>query len=83
LIHGMIMRNFSKEEVKEALFAMQANRAPGPDNIPVEFYQRCWDTAKNDIMQLFVHFHEGTLDAQCLNYGIITLLPQVLGGGRI
>ena len=36
-----LTRVFSEEEVKDALFAMDANRAPGPDNIPAEFYQHC------------------------------------------
>ncbi|XP_073360631.1 uncharacterized protein [Aegilops tauschii subsp. strangulata] len=36
-----LCRAFTEAEVKEALFAMAHNRAPGPDNIPVEFYQVC------------------------------------------
>jgi hypothetical protein len=34
------------EEVKFALFSMAPNKAPGPDNIPIEFYQHCWDIIK-------------------------------------
>lgn len=62
---------------------MVPNRAPGPDNIPVEFYQSCWEVVKDDIMSLFRHFHRGTLDVQRLNYGVITLLPKVSGADKI
>ena len=57
-----LCREFTEQEVKDALFDMAPNRAPGPDNIPVEFYQVCWDIVKGDIMALFDHFHQGNLD---------------------
>lgn len=59
-----LCRDFTEAEVKDALFDMAANRAPGPDNIPAEFYQVCWDIVKNDIMSLFHHFHRGALDVK-------------------
>ena len=62
---------------------MAPNRAPGPDNIPAEFYQVCWDIVKDDIMAMFKAFHQGTLDVQRLNYGVITLLPKVSGAEKI
>jgi hypothetical protein len=78
-----LTRPFSMEEVKNDLFEMDVNRAPGPDEIPSEFYQHCWDIVKFDIMSLFDHFYAGTLDVQRLNYGIITLLPKVIEANKI
>jgi mannosylglycoprotein endo-beta-mannosidase len=52
----IISRPFTIEEVKDALFSMKKNKAPGPDNIPIEFYQHCWHIIKNDIMNLFLCF---------------------------
>jgi hypothetical protein len=60
------------EEVKEALFSMKKNKAPSPDNIPIEFYQHCWEIVKYDIMRLFYAFHAGNVDVHRLNYGIVT-----------
>jgi hypothetical protein len=73
----ILARPFTVEEVKTALFSMALNKAPGPDNIPIEFYQHRWDLVKWDIMNLFHAFHVGCLDVSRLNYGIITLLPKV------
>jgi hypothetical protein len=54
----LIGRPFTVDEVKEALFSMKKNKAPGPDNIPIEFYQHCWLIVKNDIMNLFYVVHD-------------------------
>ena len=60
-----------------ALFAMKPNRAPGPDNIPTEFYQHCWGVVSPELFNLFEWLYEGKLDVQRLNYGVITFLPKI------
>jgi hypothetical protein len=62
--------------VKEAIFQMKHNKAPGPDGFPIEFYQVFWEIIKGDLMALFCDFHEGRLPLFSLNFGIITLLPK-------
>ena len=51
-----LTRPLNEIEIKEALFSMEKNKAAGPDKIPIEFYQSCWDIVKGDIMQLFADF---------------------------
>jgi hypothetical protein len=72
----MLTSPFTEKEVKEAIFEMKPNKAPGPDGFPVEFYQRFWEVIKYDLMVLFKEFHEGTLPLFHLNYGVIMLLPK-------
>jgi hypothetical protein len=36
---------------------MKLNKAPSPDGIPVEFYQKIWDVIKSDLMALFGQLH--------------------------
>ena len=55
---------------------MDHNKAPGPDGFPAKFYQVFWDLIKDDLMAMFVDFHNGTLPLYSLNFGIITLLPK-------
>ena len=78
-----LTRPFSLEEIKKALFDMKSNRAPGLDDIPVEFYQHCWEVVAHDLFCLFEWFYEGKLDVQRLNYGIITLLPKSADATKI
>ena len=49
--------SFTEHEVKTTLFQMEKNKAAGPDRIPIEFYQCCWNIIKEDIMDLFSEFH--------------------------
>lgn len=70
-------RSFTESEIKKAIFSMEKNTAPGPDHIPVEFYQQCWEFIKNDMMTLFCDFQNLNLDIGRFNYGIITLLPKL------
>lgn len=79
----LLSRPFSETEIKEALFQMEKNNAAGPNKIPIEFYQSCWDIVKLDIIQLFQDFHDGNVDISRINYGIITLLPKVSDASRI
>jgi len=79
----ILTQPFSEEEIKEALFQMEKNKAAGPDSIPIEFYQSCWEIVKNDIVQLFDDFYNGLLDVSRLNYGVITLLPKVVDAEKI
>jgi hypothetical protein len=62
---------------------MENNKAAGPDSIPVEFYKKCWDIIKGDIIEMFNDFHEGRLDVSRINYGVITLLPKVIDAEKI
>ena len=34
----ILTQPFSEDEIKEALFQMEKNKAAGPDSIPIEFY---------------------------------------------
>jgi hypothetical protein len=55
---------------------MKYNKAPRPDDFPIEFYQIFWETIKGDLMALFHDFYEDKLPLFSLNFGIITLLPK-------
>jgi hypothetical protein len=57
-----LIRPFSEEEVKYALFQMERNKAAGPDGLHVEFFQKKWSVIKSDMMALFKEFHEGEMD---------------------
>ena len=38
----MLCQPFFESEIKVALFQMEKNKAPGPDKIPIDFFQKCW-----------------------------------------
>jgi hypothetical protein len=67
---------FTEQEVKETVFKMKYNKAPGPDGFLAEFYQIFWEAIKGDLMSLFKDFYENKLPLFNLNFEIITLLPK-------
>jgi hypothetical protein len=71
-----LIREFSKEEIKKVVKNMKRNTAPGPDHIPIEFYQTCWEIIKEEVMDLVNEFWAHELDIDRLNYGVITLIPK-------
>jgi hypothetical protein len=52
---------------------MEANMSPGPDHMPMEFYQKGWETIKHDLFDMLSELWEHKLDLGRLNYGIILL----------
>jgi hypothetical protein len=72
-----LTRLFDMEEIREVVFSLKHNRAPGPDSIPAEFFQEFWNTIKSDLFNLFQDFHDGALNIERLNFGMVTLIPKV------
>jgi hypothetical protein len=69
--------DFTEYEVREVIFQMEYNKAPGPDAFPTEFYQVFRGMIKEDLLALFLEFHKETLDLFSLNFRIITLIPKI------
>jgi hypothetical protein len=40
---------FNNDEIKQASFDSNGNKAPSPDDISFHFYQTYWDIIKEDI----------------------------------
>jgi len=74
---------FTEKEIREAIFDMEHNKAPGPDGFPAEFYQHFWDVVKGDLIQMFHELHSGEIPIFSLNFGVITLLPKTQDASRI
>ena len=60
----------------EAISEMKNNKAPRPDGFPAEFYKRCWDIIKGDLLPMFHDLFSGHLQLFHLNFGTIMLLPK-------
>jgi Reverse transcriptase (RNA-dependent DNA polymerase) len=67
---------FTEEEVKQAVFHIQGDKAPGPDGLHVLFYQHFWNIIKDDLLNLFEAFHYASLDISKLNRGMVHLIPK-------
>jgi hypothetical protein len=75
--------NLPLNQIKDALFLIEKNKATGPDKIPIEFYQSCWDIVKVDTTQLFADFHNEKVNISRINNGVVTLLPKISEATKI
>ena len=78
-----LCRRFDMDEINHDVFDMEKNTAPGPDHMPVEFFQVCWDIIKEDLMEMFEKFFENEMEISRLNYGTITLIPKLKEANKI
>ena len=51
-----LVRLATEEEVKEALFMMHPEKAPGPDGMTALFFQHSWHIIKNDLVEMVNNF---------------------------
>lgn len=40
-----------EEEIKEAIWGLQLDKAPGPSNFPIFFYREYWEMIKKDLIK--------------------------------
>ena len=50
-------REFEEEEVRQAVFDLAGDKAPGLDGFPMAFFQRFWVMLKRDILEFMEEFH--------------------------
>ena len=71
-----LTRPFTEEEVKAAFQGLNGEGAPGPDGIPVFFYQQCWDIVGPEVMATIEDFCIGMCNMDRLNKGLLVLIPK-------
>ena len=49
-MNDSLCAEFSEEEISHAMFQVGPLKAPGPDGFPARFYQRNWETLKDDVV---------------------------------
>lgn len=72
----LLIEDCSEQEVNEALFSMNSNKAPGIDGFNVCFFKKCWHIIGVEVVQAFQQFFQtGNLPKE-MNLALITLLPK-------
>eukprot|EP00268_Persea_americana_P022299 TRINITY_DN22188_c0_g1_i1.p1 TRINITY_DN22188_c0_g1~~TRINITY_DN22188_c0_g1_i1.p1 ORF type:complete len:288 (+),score=35.68 TRINITY_DN22188_c0_g1_i1:796-1659(+) len=73
-------REFEEEEVKEAIYVMAGDKAPGPSCFPIAFIQRFWSMLTEDILEFMKEFHSrGKLSKGIGASFIALIIPKTEG----
>ena len=67
---------FTQEEIDEVVKNLPNDKSPGPDGFNNEFLKACWGIIKEDIIELILAFHAGTINLESINTSYITLVPK-------
>jgi hypothetical protein len=66
----------SHAEIKNAVFALNKDSAPGPDGFGAFFFQHYWDIVKGDVINAVLEFFTTSWILPGFNSNIIALLPK-------
>lgn len=74
--NATLMKPFSREEVKEALFSMNPDKSPGPDGVNPGFYQFYWNLIGDKLTDFCLNCLSTVSFPVGLNDTFITLIPK-------
>lgn len=67
------------KEVKEALFAMEPDKAPGPDGFTPRFLQTCWQIIEKEFIKMIQKSQNCQKIGGCTNSAFLALIPKEKG----
>ena len=79
----MLLRIPLSAEIKDAVFALNGDGAPGLDGFGGHFYQTYWDIVGKDVVQFVQEFFQGGLLPNNINSNLIVLIPKVPGANSM
>lgn len=71
-----LMRPVQAAELKEILFAMPCNKAPGPDGFPMKFYKASWSVIEKDFFTAVQFFFIYGFMPKSINATLLSLVPK-------
>jgi hypothetical protein len=74
-INSSLCREFTDDEIGDALFQIGPLKAPGPDGMPGRFFQQNWAVMKDDVMKAVKDFF-GKVMPEGMNDTVIVLIPK-------
>lgn len=76
---ALLVHPISEAEIRNVLFSMPSNKAPGPDGYPVEFYRAAWPIINRDFTIAVQSFFIYGFLPKGVNATTLALIPKVLG----
>ena len=72
-----LIKPFSADEVKSAVWDCDSYKSPGPDGVHFGFIKEFWEVVQGDIMRFITDFHRNDRLTRGINSTFIALIPKV------
>jgi hypothetical protein len=72
-------RPISMREIKQAVFSMHPDKAPGPDGFTPRFFIHCWDIIKKDLYKMVMRTQTCKKLGSSTNSAFLALIPKEKG----
>ncbi|XP_011016272.1 PREDICTED: uncharacterized protein LOC105119785, partial [Populus euphratica] len=74
--HASLLAPFTDLDIKNVLFAIDDDKAPGPDGYSSCFFKKSWDVIGGDFCRAVRDFFESGAMLKQINHSIIALIPK-------
>lgn len=71
-----LVKQPTKDEVKNAIFGLNADSAGGPDGFTGKFFHSCWDIIGNDVLNMVRQYFNGDELPRFITHTNLVLLPK-------
>jgi hypothetical protein len=75
-MNASLTSRLSLKEVRNTIYALPKGKAPGHDDIPMEFFHECEQEVAPDLLQAFTAMLSEGATSTFINKGVITLIPK-------
>ncbi|KAL5560150.1 hypothetical protein UlMin_036361 [Ulmus minor] len=72
-----LLKPFTEDDVKAAVFGMSRTKAPGFDGMPALFFKKYWQFVGQDVIRTCLGLLNSNCNVGMLNKTIISLIPKV------
>jgi hypothetical protein len=69
-------KKVTEEEIRDTIFHIRANKAPGPDGFSAEFFKAAWPIVGKEVVKAIKNFFLSGMLLKEVNATIITLVPK-------
>jgi len=76
-------RPFTEAKVLQIVKQCDGDKAPNPDGFTLNFFKKCWEILREDLMQTVQNFHHNEIFEKSFNATFIALIPKKTGAEEL
>ncbi|GJT03880.1 RNA-directed DNA polymerase, eukaryota, reverse transcriptase zinc-binding domain protein [Tanacetum coccineum] len=78
-----MVREVTNKEIKDAIFDIGNDKAPGPDGFTTTFFKKSWEIVGNDVCDAVKEFFKANKLLGEVNATLITLVPKIQNPNKV